>query len=186
MSKSLGNFFTVRDLLDQGYPGEVIRFVMLSTHYRSPMDWTAEKARQAEATLKKWYRQASEAIDNADPHTGVVMALSDDLNTSAAIGEIHQLSHANDQPALRSSLRMLGLLGDTIPDWVLADVETLRPFADSLESLRASAMANKDFTAVDKLKAGLVAAGVEVRITKAGVELDAGPEFDPAKLEALK
>jgi cysteinyl-tRNA synthetase len=48
MSKSLGNFFTVRDLLDSGVPGEVIRFVFLSTHYRKPMDWTAEKAREAE------------------------------------------------------------------------------------------------------------------------------------------
>ena len=48
MSKSLGNFFTVRDLLEQGWPGEVIRFVMLSTHYRKPMDWTEEKAREAE------------------------------------------------------------------------------------------------------------------------------------------
>ncbi|HRM74331.1 MAG TPA: class I tRNA ligase family protein, partial [Paracoccus sp. (in: a-proteobacteria)] len=52
MSKSLGNFFTVRDLLDQGVPGEVIRFVLLSTHYRKPMDWTAEKAREAEAVLR--------------------------------------------------------------------------------------------------------------------------------------
>ncbi len=43
MSKSLGNFFTVRDLLDKGVPGEVIRFVLLSTHYRQPMDWTEEK-----------------------------------------------------------------------------------------------------------------------------------------------
>ena len=51
MSKSLGNFFTVRDLLDQGYPGEVIRMVYLGTHYGKPMDWTTEKAEQAEATL---------------------------------------------------------------------------------------------------------------------------------------
>jgi cysteinyl-tRNA synthetase len=46
MSKSLGNFFTVRDLLDQGVPGEVIRFVMLSTHYSKPMDWTEKSARR--------------------------------------------------------------------------------------------------------------------------------------------
>ena len=51
MSKSLGNFFTVRDLLDQGVPGEVIRFVLLGTHYAKPMDWTAEKAAAAEAKL---------------------------------------------------------------------------------------------------------------------------------------
>ncbi|MFZ8874144.1 MAG: cysteine--tRNA ligase, partial [Paracoccaceae bacterium] len=53
MSKSLGNFFTVRDLLDQGYAGEVIRFVFLSTHYGKPMDWTETKARDAENTLRK-------------------------------------------------------------------------------------------------------------------------------------
>jgi len=53
MSKSLDNFFTVRDLLEQGVPGEVIRFVMLSTHYRKPMDWTARKVAEAEATLRK-------------------------------------------------------------------------------------------------------------------------------------
>ena len=50
MSKSLGNFFTVRDLLDQGIPGEVMRFVLLSTHYRQPMDWTeAQGARGDDA-----------------------------------------------------------------------------------------------------------------------------------------
>jgi cysteinyl-tRNA synthetase len=54
MSKSLGNFFTVRDLLDQGVPGEVIRFVMLSTHYSKPMDWTEKKREEAEKTLRKW------------------------------------------------------------------------------------------------------------------------------------
>uniref|UniRef100_UPI00261A8618 cysteine--tRNA ligase n=1 Tax=uncultured Ruegeria sp. TaxID=259304 RepID=UPI00261A8618 len=54
MSKSLGNFFTVHDLLEQGVPGEVIRFVFLQTHYRKPMDWTEKKAREAEATLRKW------------------------------------------------------------------------------------------------------------------------------------
>ncbi|MEO0991277.1 MAG: cysteine--tRNA ligase, partial [Pseudomonadota bacterium] len=54
MSKSLGNFFSVRDLFDQGYAGEVIRFVMLSTHYRKPMDWTAKKAEEAAGVLRKW------------------------------------------------------------------------------------------------------------------------------------
>ena len=55
MSKSLGNFFTVRDLLDQDINGEVIRFVLLSTHYRKPMDWTQKKADEASNTLRKWH-----------------------------------------------------------------------------------------------------------------------------------
>jgi cysteinyl-tRNA synthetase len=185
MSKSLGNFFTVRDLLDQGVPGEVIRFVMLSTHYRKPMDWTAEKAREALATLRKWYRQAAEALDHADPHPEVIAALSDDLNTAAALAQLHQLSHANDQPALRASMKVMGFLDGAVPGWVSADRALLAPFVNRLEALRAEALATKDFSAVDHLKAALVAAGAEVRMSKAGVDVEVGPEFDPAKLEGL-
>ena len=97
MSKSLGNFFTVRDLLDGNWsggwpvPGEVIRFVFLSTHYRKPMDWTAEKAREAEATLRKWYAMAEGAdiLVEADI-SDVIQALADDLNTHAALAAMHR------------------------------------------------------------------------------------------------
>ena len=61
MSKSLGNFFTVRDLLDRGIPGEVIRFVLLSTHYRQPMDWTERKVDEAERALRRWRALAGNA-----------------------------------------------------------------------------------------------------------------------------
>ncbi|MBP9184496.1 MAG: cysteine--tRNA ligase [Fuscovulum sp.] len=186
MSKSLGNFFTVRDLLDQGIPGEVIRFVLLMTHYRSPMDWTAEKARQAEATLRKFYAIAAEAIDNAAPYVGVVNALADDLNTSQAIHELHQLAHADDSPSLRASLRLLGLLDRGIPTWAQKPAADLSHPTERLAALRTAAMVSKDFSAVDALKSALIAAGVEVRMSKAGVELVPGPDFDPAKLEALR
>jgi cysteinyl-tRNA synthetase len=186
MSKSLGNFFTVRDLLEQGVPGEVIRFVMLSTHYRKPMDWTAEKAREAEAVLRKWYRQAAEALDNAEPYVGLRNALADDLNTAGAIAEMHQLSHANDQPSLRASLKLLGFMDDGIPDWVRGPDLDLLPLANKLEGLRAAAMQNKDFSAVDAMKQALVAAGIEVRMSKQGVELVPGVGFDATKLEALE
>ncbi|MDA3857616.1 MAG: cysteine--tRNA ligase, partial [Roseovarius sp.] len=68
MSKSLGNFFTVHDLLEQGVPGEVIRFVFLSTHYRKPMDWTAEKAEQAQVLIGKWYDQLADIGGKGEPH----------------------------------------------------------------------------------------------------------------------
>ena len=54
MSKSLGNFITVKDLLDRGVPGEVIRMVLLMTHYRQPLDWTEEKVDEAEKALRRW------------------------------------------------------------------------------------------------------------------------------------
>ena len=62
MSKSLGNFFTVRDLLDQGVPGEVIRFVFLSTHYRKPMDWTEKKRDEARKRLVKWFSKTDGVV----------------------------------------------------------------------------------------------------------------------------
>ena len=186
MSKSLGNFFTVRDLLDQGVPGEVIRFVFLSTHYRKPMDWTAEKAKEAEATLRKWYAQADRALDNETPYKAVVAALADDLNTSKAISEMHQLSHADDAPSLRASMRFLGLMADTIPDWTNLPQADLSGWEARLSDARAEAMATKNFDQVDRIKASLVAAGVEVQMRKDGVELTPGAGFDPAKLEALK
>ena len=64
MSKSLGNFFTVRDLLEQGVPGEVIRFVFLQTHYRKPMDWTQKKAKEAKVTLERWLKITSLATQH--------------------------------------------------------------------------------------------------------------------------
>jgi len=185
MSKSLGNFFTVHDLLEQGVPGEVIRFVFLSTHYRKPMDWTAKKAEEAAATLRQWYAQADRALDNSKPYIGVIQALADDLNTSQAIAAIHQLSHADDLPSLRASLKLLGLMGETTPNWASRPDVDLSKLEQQLYSIRETAMQTKDFSEVDRLKSALIYAGVEVRMSKAGVELIAGSNFDPSKLEAL-
>ena len=117
MSKSLGNFFTVRDLLDQGVPGEVIRFVFLMTHYRSPMDWTAEKARQAIDTLRDWANSAEDKGEN--PDVEVVDALADDLNTPKAISRMRQLYSEGKVDALQPSARLLGvdLQALKLADW---------------------------------------------------------------------
>lgn len=180
MSKSLGNFFTVRDLLDQGVPGEVIRFVLLSTHYRKPMDWTAEKAREAEAVLRRW-RGLVAGIDPAPrPAPAVIAALADDLNTAGAIAALHDLAGQGDAAGLLPSARLLGLLGDDLGAW--AQGADLSGLAARMEALRAEAKALKDFSAVDALKRALSEAGVEVRMTKDGTELVPGTGFDPARL----
>lgn len=184
MSKSLGNFFTVRDLLDQGIPGEVIRMVYLGTHYRKPMDWTAEKAAQAEATLRKWRNLVDGVAPAPEPAPSVVAALADDLNTAGAIAELHALT--GDPAALKASAALLGLLEDHMGEWAVAPAVDLSAFSEKLARLRASAMETKDFAKVDAMKSALAAAGVEVRMSKAGVELLPGADFDPAKLEALR
>ena len=185
MSKSLGNFFTVRDLLDRGVPGEVIRFVFLGTHYRKPMDWTEEKAREAEAVLRKWRAQTA-AVDAGAPDPELTAALADDLNTAGAIAVLHRLSSAGDAVALKGSAALLGLLESGMGAWTETGRDRLDALAAKLSAARARAVDAKDFSEVDRLKAALVAAGVEVRMSKAGVELVPGAGFDPAQLEALE
>ncbi|HDR29243.1 cysteine--tRNA ligase [Rhodovulum sp.] len=200
MSKSLGNFFTVRDLLDQGWPGEVIRFVMLQTHYRKPMDWTEAKAREAERTLMRWTRaMTSDGLLNKRLNKGhviqeVIDAISDDLNLPLAITRLHAAfdSAKRDDDALadfRATTDFLGLTDRNI-------LSAARKFADIgdlaldhakslLVAAREQAMKSKDFSEVDRIKSVLIDAGVEVRMTRLGVELQSKRDFDPSKLDGL-
>lgn len=189
MSKSLGNFFTVRDLLDRGISGEVIRFVMLSTHYRKPMDWTEAKAKEAEAVLRHWHDLIGAAPRTGPVDAAVLAALSDDLNTSAAIARLHVLAKSipngraedfsSEKSLFAASAQLLGLLPQG------SGAVDLAEWQDKLQRLRDAAMADKDFSAVDALKSALMAAGVEVRMTKSGVELRAGAGFYPQMLLGL-
>jgi len=120
MSKSLGNFVTVRDLLDQAPgdagQGEIIRLALLSAHYRDPLDWTQERLRQARASLDRWYRAALDAPEGPTTVSPeVAHALSDDLNTPSAIMHLHNLAGAinrTKEPGARGRLQRQ-LLGST-------------------------------------------------------------------------
>ncbi|WP_436399443.1 cysteine--tRNA ligase [Roseobacter sp. S98] len=200
MSKSLGNFFTVRDLLEQGVPGEVIRFVMLSTHYRKPMDWTETKRQEAEQALRYWMEltweldptpQSDLEIDGA-----LIEALCDDLNTHLGLTYLRALH--NQPQKLLDHARFLGFLGDEAraaekdyrskisQGFGSGPNEQLAELAGKLDELRNGAKISKDFSKVDALKQALLSAGIEVRMTKNGVELNVTPDFDASKLEALK
>ena len=189
MSKSLGNFFTVRDLLDQGYAGEVIRMVYLGTHYSKPMDWTAEKAAQAKKTLDGLYAAVGDVeLDMSlavDPQ--VLAALQNDLNTSAALTEVLELAKRCDARVLKRTAVLLGLLQMRQSAWLAQNQPSvdLAPYAARMAELRAQAQQSKDFAALDAMKVALTAAGVEVRMSKAGVELLAGAGFDAKKLEGV-
>jgi cysteinyl-tRNA synthetase len=185
MSKSLGNFFTVHDLLEQGVPGEVIRFVMLSTHYRKPMDWTQTKREEAERTLRKWYALAATAQDAA-PDDLLLELLADDLNTAGAIAHLHKLARAGDASALRGGLQMTGLMNGPVPLWVASEAFDLTDYEAFLSDARVTAMESKDFTHVDRIKTMLTQAGVQVQMSKDGVVLTPTADFDADKLEALE
>ncbi len=185
MSKSLGNFFTVKDLLDQGIPGEVIRFVFLQTHYRKPMDWTEKKAQDATATLRKWRALTAGVEPAANAAGAVIEALSDDLNTAGAVAELHKLAAAGDAATLLASANLMGLLSNELGAWADAPALDLSAYEETLFAARTAAMESKDFSEVDRLKAAYIAAGLEVRMSKSGVELVPGPAFDAAKLEGV-
>jgi cysteinyl-tRNA synthetase len=190
MSKSLGNFFTVRDLLDKGVPGEVIRFVFLSTHYSKPMDWTVKKADEAKKTLRKWRRAARGAT--ASTVSGAVMAaLSDDLNTAGALAELHKLEAAGDGSTLLASANALGLLTVELGSWFEGEQtiirsaagETVQKWADLIDEARIQ----KDYAAADTIRATAKAYGFEVKTDADGTRLIATPTADPHGLEeALK
>ncbi len=193
MSKSLGNFFTVRDLLDQGVPGEVIRFVMLSTHYRKPMDWTEAKRIEAEQRLKIYFK-ATDGVKVADEvPQQFVDDLSSDLNTHMALTELAQLHSEGAYEELKAGLRFLGFPDAEEVDWYREDsksafLSNLSEHKSTLLELlsRWQGMRNhKDYKAADKLKNDLEATGLKLSIGIAGPEAEPTAAFDPAKLEGL-
>ena len=198
MSKSLGNFFTVRDLLDQGVPGEVIRFVMLGTHYRKPMDWTEKKREEAEATLRKW-RALTDGERPEGDDSRIVAALADDLNTPEALSVMHRMARRGDAASLKAAGALVGLLGDDLEDWswrrfastdgvvqFLGDGdETHAHLAHVVGARWKELRSERDYENADALKARALEAGLELRDMKTVVQAEMLSNFDPAKLEAL-
>ena len=194
MSKSLGNFFTVRDLLDQGVPGEVIRFVMLSTHYRKPMDWTEKKREEAERALASWFDMTADVAPSGTVDAEFLNLLCNDLNTAGAIAALHGMASRGQREALKSALLLLGFPPAEMVSWQInrpeitsvsngvADAERLHPILVRWQDLRKA----KDFAAADELKARLEECGLKLSVTPAGPAAEVLPGFDPSKLEALE
>ncbi|HTT82524.1 MAG TPA: cysteine--tRNA ligase [Rhizomicrobium sp.] len=117
MSKSLGNFVAIRDLLDgkigRSRSGEVLRFNMLRTHYHQPMNWTDDGIVESFEILKSLYENLNEVINEpvCHPPAAFLEALMDDLNTPRAISELHAAKRRGDVRGLYSALRVLGLSG---------------------------------------------------------------------------
>jgi cysteinyl-tRNA synthetase len=192
MSKSLGNFFTVRDLLDKGYAGEVIRFVMLSTHYRKPMDWTEAKAREATHTLTSWYRATDNVTAATDIPKDVIDILANDVNTSGAIAEMHGLASREDWAGLKAAMRLLGLPDAEQVEWFrqeakmasfdnLPDTSKLFGLMKRWQDLRNA----RKFEEADWLKQRIEDCGVKLSVSVAGPEATRLDTFNPAKLDAL-
>jgi cysteinyl-tRNA synthetase len=188
MSKSLGNFFTVRDLLDESFKGEAIRLALLSAHYRQPLDFTREGLREATQQLDRFYLALKRADDGATGHAQVqgqappdlLAALADDLNTPLALSHLHEaatrLNRATDpddmakgKAELLAGGALLGLLQQRPVEWLQA-ASGKGLSAEEIEALiaeRIAARKTKDFARADQIRDDLL---------KRGVVLEDGPK----------
>jgi cysteinyl-tRNA synthetase len=175
MSKSLGNFVTIRELLAD-WPGEVLRLNMLKAHYRSPMDWTLKGLEESAKTLDDWYWVAADA-EGEQPSDAVIEALSDDLNTPQMIASLHSLRNSaasgdeRDRSQFAASLRLLGFLSESVAEWKARKQQASGIDATQIDGLisdRTAARARKDFKESDRIRDELAAMGVVIKDSKDG------------------
>ena len=182
MSKSTGNIFLVNDLI-KSFPGEVLRLALLSTHYRQPLNWTESIIAQSKKTLDRYYRYLYEKrdikINEKNPHINentVLLALSDDLNSSLALAELSKiLDNKEKKPAdvVKSLLldggKILGILQESPSRWLGYEKNNKKIDISLIENLiqeRIKARENKDFALADSIRLKLNNMGIEIEDSK--------------------
>ena len=172
MSKSLGNFVTMHDLLQtekfggRSWPGPVLRLAMLKSHYRQPIDWTVCALEEAEKTLARFARIASDAPIAEAPTAATMEALGDDLNTPAALAHLHALANEGRAAELRRDLALLGF--DMKQTAELGLDPALQAQVKALVVERLEARAARDWAASDRLRDELSRLGVTLADNKDG------------------
>jgi len=166
MAKSLGNFVTINELL-RDWPGEVLRWNMLRTHYRQPIDWTVKGLEESAATLASLFpfevawSDADEALAE-----GLVAALSDDLNTPKVFSEIHRLDRAGDDRAVGFAMDLLGFTGETLSNQqseIAARKNALTGTVEPMIDARNAARATKNFAEADRIRDELAEKGITLK-----------------------
>ncbi|MBM2711342.1 cysteine--tRNA ligase [Mesorhizobium caraganae] len=166
MSKSLGNFYAIAELLEtdtfggRKWPGEVLRLAMLMTHYREPIDFSVRKLEEAENTLRKWKRAADLAPAAGQVPAEVVAALSDDLATYAAFQQLTQLAGeaADGNEAAASLKASLLFLGFDVGAAKVDEAAVAKAIAKRLELIAA-----KNWAEADRVRDELLAQGVQLK-----------------------
>jgi cysteinyl-tRNA synthetase len=185
MSKSDGNFVTINELLTtdkfggRKWSGEVLRFAMLKTHYRSPIDWTVASLEESKKVLDSWYDIVGDDTQAlGEPDEGVRALLGDDLNTAGAISRLHAIASSrvgtsgqmqiDIKRQLKVSAMSLGLLGQTKKEYRSRDRLVSKEVVEASLAARTAARARKDFRESDRIRDELAAMGVVIKDSKEG------------------
>jgi cysteinyl-tRNA synthetase len=161
MSKSLGNFITVHELLESGIAGEVIRLALLSTHYAKPLDWTNKLVEDCQKQLDKLYTKMQGVAQHESAPDEVVALLADDLNVPRVIAALHGL----DAAYLKATGALLGLLQADPHAWA-ATTRTAPTLSDAeiqaFIAARSLAKSQKNYAEADRIRNHLLEYGIEL------------------------
>ena len=185
MSKSLGNYLTVEDLRNKKIDGAVIRFVLLSTHYRQPLDWTNRKLTEAQNIINKWFNVTNNRDLNINgiPTNKILEALCDDLNIPLVITEMHNLLKEEDYDGFANSFFFLGFnSNNSIKSKNNLDKQTINEMINLLIVERQNARKNKDYRKSDLIRIKLEKAGVTINDHANETTWSLKPNFNPSSL----
>ena len=185
MSKSLGNYLTVEDLRNKNIDGSVIRLVLLSTHYRQPLDWTNRKLTEAQNIINKWFNVTNNRDLNINgiPTNKILEALCDDLNIPLVISEMHNLLKEEDYDGFANSFFFLGFnSNNSIKSKNNLDKQTINEMINLLIVERQNARKNKDYRKSDLIRIKLEKAGVTINDHGNETTWSLKPNFNPSSL----
>ncbi|HWV53888.1 cysteine--tRNA ligase [Pseudorhodoplanes sp.] len=169
MSKSLGNFVTIREVLND-WPGDVVRLAMLATQYRQPINWTLKGLQEAEKALSGFFDAAASEAE-ARPAPAVLDALLDDLNTPKAVAEMHALKSVAGRKALAGTLAFFGFREGELKAWRQSqapEIAIAPAEVESLISARNAARKAKNWAESDRIRDELAAMGIKLTDSKDG------------------
>lgn len=170
MSKSVGNFTTVRDALSK-HRGEAVRYALLNAHYRAPLDYSDGAVTEAKQALDRLYRAAGDAEVSDDLPEAFLNALQDDLNTPLALSILHDLAKSANKgdaaaaSALKGCAQMLGLLNHSQADWLQSadDIAGLSEAdIEAAIAARQQARLDRDFAKADAIRDELAEKGIQL------------------------
>lgn len=167
MSKSLGNFHTVHDLV-KDHPGEALRLSLLTAHYRQPVDFSLGTVAEQKRRLDRWYRLTDGVEPAAVVPTSVIAALADDLNTPKAIAALDALAAVETAAELKAGAQFMGLLMQEGADWFQSFTDEQAAWIEANTAKYNQARANKDFATADALRDEASALGLVIEVAPDG------------------